>query len=301
MSEFDWIARYFAPLVRSEGAAGLMDDVAVFSPDGRIVTVDALVEGVHFLPEDPIDTVARKLVRVNVSDLIAKGALPHEAVLTLGWSRRRSEVELQRFAEAFGAELKAYDACLIGGDTVVSSGPLFFSLTMTGRPATQRAPVRRSGARPGDLIYVTGQIGGGGIGLEDAKAGRQTRAADHYRVPEIPPRVIAEQIGQFATASMDVSDGLLADAQKLLAASGCGAEILLDAVPYFSPTTALESALKQATSGDDYQCLFTAPADYTPQLSHVTGIGKVTDTSEICLVWQGNSIKMPKQAGFQHV
>ncbi|MEO1406205.1 MAG: thiamine-phosphate kinase, partial [Pseudomonadota bacterium] len=231
MSEFDWIAKYFAPLAKGAGAVGLTDDVAQLVPENRIITTDALIETVHFLSTDPIDTVARKLVRVNVSDVLAKGAKPAEALLTICWPKTRTEDQLRRFAEAFGDELAKWDIDLAGGDTVTSPSTLFLSLTLTGALPEGAGPIRRSGAKPGDTVWITGEIGWGGVGLADAKANKSSEAAGRYRVPEIPSITLADTILTHANASMDVSDGLVADLTKLLTASGCGAEIALDTVP----------------------------------------------------------------------
>lgn len=304
MSEFDWIAKYFAPLAIGAGAAGLNDDVAVLGADARIVTVDALVEGVHFLSDDPIESVASKLVRVNVSDLIAKGALPREALLTLGWPGGRDEEELERFARALGEELHDWQALLIGGDTVRSPGGLFVSLTLTGVPAGPRAPVRRSGADIGDEIWVSGQIGAGVLGLKAARAGDENEACRRYRCPAIPPLALAEVIAREATASMDVSDGLIGDLQKLLLASGCGGRLSLENVPYFEEPADSEAALIQATGGDDYQCLFTLPAGRSDQLDvsgvKLTRIGQVEAGRGLRLSWHETALDMPKRTGFQH-
>ncbi|MCA8905409.1 MAG: thiamine-phosphate kinase, partial [Hyphomonas sp.] len=134
MAERVWIAKYFAPAAVSPGAAGLLDDVAELATgsDARIVTTDALIEAVHFLRSDPPETVARKLVRVNVSDILAKGARPSEALLTLAWPQGRDEAELARFAEALTDELEHWNIQLLGGDTTSSPGGLFLSLTLTG-------------------------------------------------------------------------------------------------------------------------------------------------------------------------
>lgn len=309
MSEFDWIARYFAPLATRAGAAGLRDDAAELSGAASIMTVDAMVEGVHFLSTDPIDTVARKLVRVNVSDLIAKGALPDEAVLTLGWPAARDEAELAAFADALGEELSLWGASLIGGDTVLSPAGLFLSLTVTGRAAGARAPIRRSGAKPGDKICVTGQIGAGFVGLAAAKALKSAEetlktaeAVHRYRVPQIPGLDIASLIASYANASMDVSDGLLADLTKLLAASECGGRLDLDRVPLFHPCDILDDVLAQVTGGDDYQCLFTVPEAALNELAGapMTIIGEITSATGLQLVWQGGRVEMPERAGFQH-
>ncbi|HAW54704.1 MAG TPA: thiamine-phosphate kinase, partial [Hyphomonas sp.] len=172
MAEKDWIAKYFAPLARAGGAAGLRDDLAQLadSKSPTVITVDALVEGVHFLASDPVASVDQKLVRVNVSDVYAAGALPSEALLTLGWPKERPESDLAEFASALGAELDAFDIHLIGGDTVRSPGGLFLSLTMTGT-CLGETPVRRMGAGPDEDIWVTGRVGAAYLGFDAIQKG----------------------------------------------------------------------------------------------------------------------------------
>lgn len=304
MSEFDWIARYFAPLVTTERAAGLLDDVAELSSHARIITTDALVEGVHFLPSDPIETVARKLVRVNISDILAKGGVPGEALLTLGWPKGRAEADLAGFAKALGEELDHWGASLIGGDTVTAPGGLFLSLTLTGHIATGEHIIRRSGAKAGDGIWITGKIGAGGLGLADAVAGRDTAARTHYRVPDIPPLALSRLLQAHATSSMDVSDGLIADLGKICRASDVGARVELEAVPLFSDGAALKATLDACTAGDDYQCLFTAPQAAQVYLEQdaigCSRIGLVTADTELQLRWQGGIVALPENTGFDH-
>ena len=310
MSEFDWIARYFAPLAKSEGASGLIDDVATLSGRASIVTTDAIVEGIHFLPSDPIETIARKLVRVNVSDLIAKGARPDEALLTLGWPVGRCEDELARFANAFGDELAYWGATLIGGDTVTAPNGLFLSLTLTGIPASARAPIRRSGAQVGDLIWVTGEIGAAHKGLRDASSGSDSEAVQKYRVPDVPPLEIADLIANHATASMDVSDGLIGDLQKLIIASGRGAHLDLDRVETYCADEfpgieeKLADVLACCTGGDDYQCLFTAPEAQSHKILEapwkMSNIGRINSALNLTLSWHGRPVPLPKRAGFTH-
>ena len=230
MDEFDLIRKYFAPLATSPGADGLRDDVAeIGTLDGGarlIATKDAIVEGVHFLSDDPIDTVARKLVRVNVSDIIAKGARPDGALLALVWPKGRSVEEIGGFAQALGEDLARWGAQLVGGDTTSTDGPLTLSLTLFGRCGA-RGPVRRSGARAGDDLWVTGVIGDGWLGLQAAKGalaklGAEERAflVARYRVPEPPPLAVADLVAEFASSSIDISDGLVADAGHIAEASG---------------------------------------------------------------------------------
>lgn len=306
MKEFDAIARYFRPLARSDGAFGLGDDVArlTTSGPGAIVTVDCLVEGVHFLPGDPIDTVARKLVRVNVSDIHAKGALPKEALLVLGWPSGRDEGDLQPFAAALGSDLDAWGATLIGGDTVTSPGPFFLSLTLTGE-SLGAGPMQRSGARPGDELWVTGEIGAGWCGLRDVRVGRESGFAEHYRVPKLPGAGGAQLVAAFGSASMDVSDGLLGDAAKLAMESGVRVEIDRDAVPLASPA---DGVMEQLTGGDDYQILFTAPASVHDDLAaaarefgvKLSRIGVISAGTGLGLVSMGHPVKLPENLGFAH-
>jgi thiamine-monophosphate kinase len=307
MAEKDWIAKYFAPLARNAGAAQLRDDVATLASDPKlIVTTDALVEGVHFLPSDPIDTVARKLVRVNVSDVLAKGALPQEALLTLGWPKTRSESELERFAITLGEELSVYGASLIGGDTVSSPSGVFVSLTLTGR-CLGAGPVRRSTAQAGDDLWVTGTIGLAALGLAAARRGDDDMAL-YYRVPQISPLMLAEPVARYAHAAMDVSDGLLGDAQTLAAASGLSVHIALEAVPFPVGPRSLEERLRLATFGDDYQILLASAPDDRAIWTEINGrhrwpvtrIGHFARGEGLMVTENGTSVNLPETLGFQH-
>lgn len=309
MSEFEWIRKYFAPLATSEGAAGLEDDVAALSElDGPLaITIDTLVEGVHFLSSDPIDTVARKLVRVNVSDLLAKGARPSEALLSIAWPRGRAETDMAQFAAALGDELSIQGATLVGGDTVATDGPLVLTLTFTGVCAGD-GPVRRSDAGPGDEVWVSGLIGAGGLGLAAAKSGHADQWLDHYRVPEIPPLAAADMVAEFASASMDVSDGLLADAARLAAASGLQLHIDFDRVPFAEHGGDLQQAVTMASAGDDYQILFTADPAIRPELTafaadeglELTLIGTVSEGAGLSVTYQSGLVNLPETLGFEH-
>lgn len=294
MSEKRWIKDYLAPLVTAPGADGLRDDVARLS-SASIVTTDTLIDGVHFLADDPIETVAWKLVRVNVSDIVAKGGAPKEALTNIAWPRGRTEADFAAFAKGLGEALRDRAIELIGGDTVFHNGPLSISLTLTGN--TYGAPVRRSGAEPGDTIYVTGEIGWGYQGLLDRKAGRDTAAARRYQIPDVPGDDSARLIAEHASASMDISDGLLIDLKALCEASGVGAEIALDAIPLCAPTDNIEKILAQLTGGDDYQCLFTAKAE---RLEGATAIGSVTQALGLKLSFNGEGVAMPAKLGFDH-
>jgi thiamine-monophosphate kinase len=268
--EDELIARYFRPLATDPGALGLIDDAAIIkgSSDDLVVTTDAVVEGVHFLPSDPPQTIARKALRVNLSDLAAKGAAPAGFVLTLAL-RTADENWLKEFANALGEDAKLFACPLLGGDTVSTPGPLSISVTAFGHVPAGRM-VRRSGAKAGDVVLVTGTIGDATLGLALVKHGSETGspAAQNaliarYRVPE--PRVrIAAAVREHAHAAMDVSDGLAGDLAKLCKASGVTAEIKLEQVP-LSPAARVGLAKKLATiealisGGDDYEVLCTVP------------------------------------------
>ena len=215
----------------------MIDDAAILkgSSDDLVVTTDAIVEGVHFLPDDPPDTIARKALRVNLSDLAAKGAVPAGFVLTLAL-REANDSWLAPFAQGLGEDARHFACPLLGGDTVSTPGPLMISVTAFGRVPAGRM-VRRSGAVAGEVVVVTGTIGDATLGLALLKHGSPTGSpaaqkalVTRYRVPQ--PRVgIAAVVRDHASAAMDVSDGLAGDLAKLCKASGVSAEIKLEQVP----------------------------------------------------------------------
>jgi|CXWL01.1.fsa_nt_gi thiamine-monophosphate kinase len=274
--EFDIIRSLFAPLATGAGARGLIDDVAILSPRGDIVvTTDAIIEGVHFLPADPIETVAKKALRVNLSDLAAKGAKPVGILLTLLWPHSRPAARIADFARGLGEDLKLYDVALLGGDTCATPGPLTVSITAFGEPYGARTP-SRADASIGEQVWVSGYIGEAFLGLmqltaepdilgaapEDRVDHPAARARLHYRVPQ-PPVAFARAIAEFASASIDVSDGLIADAGKLAAASGVAIRIDADAVPLlggedYVARHGAAGLMRLLCGGDDYQALFTA-------------------------------------------
>ena len=275
--EFDIIGKYFAPLA-GEGARGLIDDVATLGH--YVLTTDAIVEGVHFLPDDPIDTIAKKALRVNLSDLAAKGAKPVGALLSLVWPDARPAAQIADFARGLGEDLQHYGLTLLGGDTSATPGPLTISITAIGEALGARTP-SRADARLGEQVWVTGRIGDAYLGLRsltDAPAVLGASAADQfdahaahvrarYRLPE-PPVAFAPEIARFASASMDISDGLSADAAKLAAASGVGLRLYAEAIPLSSAGHAFvahggpRALAELCAGGDDYQALFTAAPEH---------------------------------------
>ncbi len=276
------IARYFKPLATDPGAFGLVDDAAILKARGEdiVVTTDAVVEGVHFLPDDPPDTVARKALRVNLSDLAAKGATPAGFVLTVALPRA-DESWLEAFARGLGDDANAFGCPLLGGDTVWTPGPLMLSITAFGRvPAGEMVP--RSGAKPGDRVMVTGTIGDAMLGLDILKGGAIAAAlADdqasreflvgRYRVPQ-PRNALAIALRDHASAAMDVSDGLAGDLTKLCAASGVSAVIDAPRIPTSDAAARLlargvTGIEKLVSGGDDYEILCAVPDAHCERLA----------------------------------
>lgn len=268
------IARYFRPIATDPGAFNLGDDAAVLQAHGDdiVVTADAIVESVHFLTDDPPDTIARKALRVNLSDLAAKGATPAGFVLTLAL-RGADDAWLTPFARGLGEDASYFGCPLLGGDTVSTSGPLMISITAFGR-VPQGKMVRRSGAQPGDRVVVTGTIGDAALGLDILKGGAAAAglAGDaaakallvgRYRVPQ-PRNAVATAVRDHGHAAMDVSDGLAGDLAKLCAASGVSAAIDLQSIPLSASAAALvaQGAVgieALISGGDDYEILCTIP------------------------------------------
>jgi len=230
--EFDRIARHFRPLA-GPGSLGLTDDAAVFTPPpGRelVVTADAMVESVHFLPGTAPGLVARKLLRVNLSDLAAMGAMPLGYLVTLSVPRSFGDDWFAGFAAGLAQDQAAFGTALLGGDTTQTPGPLCVSLTAIGHVAPGQA-IRRSGAQAGDEVWVTGTIGDGVLGLEAARgnlADPDGYLAGRYNLPT--PRLGLALHG-WARACMDVSDGLFQDLGHICRASGVGAVVEADLVP----------------------------------------------------------------------
>ena len=308
------IARYFRPLATDPGAFSLDDDAAALKPDGSdiVVTTDAIVEGVHFLPDDPPDTVARKALRVNLSDLAAKGAIPAGFVLTLAL-RQAEEAWLKPFAGALGEDAAQFDCPLLGGDTVSTPGPLMVSVTAFGRVPSGKM-VHRSGATAGDRVMVTGTIGDAALGLAMLRGGKvhaavsdkATRAAliGRYRVPE--PRVaMANVVRNYAHASMDVSDGLAGDLAKLCNASGLSAVIEMERVPLSGPASDLVSRgvvgrEMLVAGGDDYEILCTVPEGRVEAFRLAAQASRVAVT-EIGTIVQGSSAPTFKDASGREI
>jgi thiamine-monophosphate kinase len=288
------IARYFRPIATDPAAFDLGDDAAIMTASGDdiVVTTDAIVEGVHFLFDDPPDTVARKALRVNLSDLAAKGATPVGFVLTLAL-RAADDAWLAPFACGLGEDAATFGCALLGGDTVSTPGPLMISITAFGRVAAG-SMVHRRGAKPGDRVVVTGTIGDAALGLDILRGGAvasdladdaaaQRALVDRYRIPQ-PRMALAKTVRDYASAAMDVSDGLAGDLAKLCEASGVCAVIDAPSIPLSaSAVKLLERRIVGieaiVAGGDDYEILCTIPEHRFEAFAREARLGAVAVTS----------------------
>ena len=310
--EFNEIERLFRPLTRgAPGAFDLLDDAAVVpSRPGYdlVVTKDAVVEGVHFLRNEAPDLVARKLLRVNLSDLAAKAAEPFACFLAVAWPSNYDLRQRERFAMGLAADLESYDVHLMGGDTVVTEGPFTASLTAMGWAPHGRM-VRRAGARPGDKLMVSGTIGDGALGLAAAQGAIPDSdgfLAFRYRLPQ--PRLdLRSALRAWATAAADVSDGLVADAGHLARASGVGLIVDLDQLPLSgAAATWLEqqadpqdALIRLGTGGDDYEVVCTIRPDQ-PKPPGFAVIGEVIAGEGVEVRAAGRLVDVG-QGGWRHL
>ena len=307
MQEFDLIARYFAPLATAPEAFGLKDDAAIICARpgfDLVVTTDQVSAGTDFFVEDPARTVAQKALRVNLSDLAAKGARPEFYLLNLALPWAVRDEWLAEFARGLSEDQRQFGISLLGGDTSATQGPLSISVTAMGFVPAGRM-VKRRGAKVGDAVYVTGTIGdsGGGLallkgemdGLDEAD---RAYLVNCYRVPQ-PPVTFGENLYRIAHASVDVSDGLIADLGHLAWASGVGIVVEGEHVPFSPALKALWGAgtlARAVATGDDYQIAFTAP----PGLSGpFTRIGDVRAGAGVSLTANGEEVVVP-QPGYRH-
>ena len=324
LGEFERIARFFTPLVEGQSdALGLTDDAALVTPPAgkrMAVTADALVAGVHFLPDDPADRVARKALRVNISDLAAMGAEPYGYTITLALPRDMADAEawIERFARGQAEDHAEYGIRLLGGDSVSTPGPLSISITAFGWVPSDQA-LTRGGARPGDDIYVSGTIGDSFLGLavlqgDDLDLAESERAflTDRYHLPQPRPRLGLALLDVTGTA-LDVSDGLLQDLGHICEVSRVGAEVELSLVPLSGPGQRLVAAGRVpagdlVTGGDDYELLFTAPESARSAVFEhagktgipVTRIGKIRAGDGVDLLDQSGKIMALGRRGYTH-
>ncbi|HWA89646.1 MAG TPA: thiamine-phosphate kinase [Rhizomicrobium sp.] len=315
-SEFDLIAKYFAPLAGA-GAFELQDDAATIAArpgTDLVVTTDTLIAGVDFFEGDPPESIARKALRVNLSDLAAKGAEPWGYLLSLSLPGL-DEAWLDAFARGLQDDQERFEIVLLGGDTGATPGPLSVAITAFGH-VPEGQMIRRGSAWAGNLVFVTGTIGdsGGGLALLKGDGGALDAAhrnvlIDRYRLPD-PPVALGPSLRRFASAAIDVSDGLLADLGHVAEASGMRIIVEGPSVPRSPALEALWGGdiVRAATAGDDYQIAFTAPARHEAAIleagrdagTRITRIGRVEAGAGIVLLdAQGHEVEVARK-GFTH-
>ncbi|WP_426167316.1 thiamine-phosphate kinase [Sandarakinorhabdus sp. DWP1-3-1] len=302
MAERDFIRSRLAPLATSAAARGLADDAAVWAPPlGRelVFTHDVLACGVHYLPSDPPSDIAWKLLAVNLSDLAAMGATPAGVLMGLGLSPAEDDGWRDAFTAGLGRALDHFGVALWGGDTVTGLAAAVLGLTAVGHVAPGRT-LGRSGAQPGDDVWVSGTIGDAGLGLAIAQglAPMDKRLLARFRRPE-PRLALGHALIGVASACMDVSDGLLIDADRLARASGVAITIDLATLPVSTPAATDAERLARATAGDDYELLFTAaPGAAIPAGKiGVTRIGTVGNGAGLSLA---GGLVTPARLGWEH-
>ncbi len=340
MDEFDLIKKYFTPLASDKAALGLKDDAAIVKvPEGHelVVTKDAIVEGVHFIGDESPDLIARKLLRVNLSDLAAMGAKPYGYFLALMLPKTVNEDWIKAFASGLQGDQNEFGITLLGGDTVATGGALSMSITAMGFVPAGKA-LKRSGAKAGDDIYVTGTIGDAAIGLRivsggtlppsalcaasPAKSSYSTPPRPHanaeeylierYRLPQ--PRVKFGQLLQgIATSCIDISDGLMQDLGHIAECSNVGATIDWNKIPLSEAAKRILPEIPNhyeaiAAGGDDYELLFTTASSDAETLNKlaersnvkITFIGKIQMDGDVKLLHDsGKEINLGKK-GFKH-
>ena len=318
-SEFALIAQIFAPLAEAPGAFGLTDDAALLparAGHDLVVTTDALVEGVHFLGDDPPASIAKKALRANLSDLAAKGAEPAGYLLALSLPGRIDMPWLEAFARGLGEDQKRFTVPLLGGDTTATPGPLTLAVTALGHvPAG--AMIRRAGAKADDGVYVSGTIGdaGGGLALltgKGADVGGSNAGVliERYRLPS-PRLALGRALRGVASAALDVSDGLIADLSHIAEVSRVRIVVEAGRIPRSSALRALwgdspEAIVRAATAGDDYEIAFTASTEgKVVEAAKLGGvavarIGRVDEGSGVALLDSNGREIQVARAGFTH-
>ena len=325
--EFALIADVFAPLAARPEALGLLDDAGEFAAlpgHDVVVTTDTLVAGVHFFAADPPGQIARKALRVNLSDLAAMGAVPRFYLLTLALPEDRGDDWLKDFATGLANDQKEFSVHLLGGDTVTTPGPLSLTITALG-DVRVGAALRRSGAREGDSVYVSGTIGDAALGLATLRDGGSglddTRKIDdaaakalrrRYYLPE-PRTLLGPRLLGLASAAIDVSDGLAADLGHICTASGLGATVDPGGVPLSAPARSVLDAQPGLLElvlggGDDYELLFTADPENAGAVARagrdcgvdVTRIGAMTAGPGVTFLAADGSVMPLPRPGYVH-
>ena len=321
LGEFGRIARFFVPLALP-GGLKLRDDVALIA--GRrgeqyVLKTDAIVEGIHFFADDPPADIARKLLRVNLSDLAAKGAMPVGYLLTMVLPKSRDDRWLAAFSRGLAADQRKYQIGLFGGDSDATRGRTVLSVAAIGRVAPGRA-ILRSGAKPGDVVYASGTLGDAALGLAALKGHLQRLGASarrylvrRYRLPE--PRLgLGRRLAGIAHAAADISDGLVADLGHICSASNVGAIVETARLPLSPAARAVVARsprhIRAALNhGDDYELVFTAPPNAAARIAaaaraagvRVTAVGRVVAGRGVrVLDSEGHPLRLTR-TGYRHI
>jgi thiamine-monophosphate kinase len=319
-NEFDIISKYFSPLSKGfKGAFGLKDDAAVISPKkgyDLVITKDAIVENVHFFQDDKPYGIALKLLGVNLSDLAAMGAKPIGYLLAVILPRDIDDEWFEEFSSGLGDGMAKFGGALIGGDTTSHDGPLTLSLTAIGEVPHNKA-LKRSGAKEGDLIFVSGNVGDSYLGLQilkdniDAPEDAKKYLIERYDIPHPRTELGTKLIG-IATSCVDISDGLVADLGHICETSKVGAEVNFGDVPFSDFAESIiegrRDAINMLTGGDDYELLFTAPAtaeqtitDLSKELNiSIKKIGKMVVGERIKVLDKNGVEIVITHGGYQH-
>lgn len=325
-SEFDLISEYFSPLASGHpGSLGLRDDAAVLAPSGReqVITMDALVGGVHFFPDDPPRSVAIKVLGVNLSDLAAMGARPDAYTLAAALPADISRDWIAEFTGGLAWMQARHGVQLIGGDTVATPGLLSFAITAFGSVEPGRA-LRRGNAKAGDVLFVSGALGDAALGLgllsgelsADISPDARRHLIRRYHEPEPRTKLGPGLIG-LANSAIDISDGLIADVGHLAAQSGQRFSVDISRVPLSAAARELVDADPELTAricggGDDYELAFTAPAAKVAEVENLTEqygiplsrIGSVRAPADegagVDLIGENGSVVNLAAGGFRH-
>lgn len=320
MQEFDIIAKYFQPLTNGcHESLSLKDDAAIIPCDtsNLVITQDTIIESVHFLPQDTASDVAKKLLRVNLSDLAAMGATPLYYMLAMSLPKSIDEKWIEHFSASMQDDIKLFGGSLIGGDTTSHDGKITLTLTAIGKCPDNKA-LKRSTAKTGDLIFVTGTIGDSFLGLQILKQELPTLSenekflSNRYKIPQ--PRLdISQSIIDIATSAADISDGLISDLEHICSASNVGATINIDAIPLSKAAKNIISKgafniSQLATGGDDYELIFTANTQNSCRLKQIsqdlnikiTEIGKITNESGVTTLNNQDSPINTGVSGYNH-
>jgi len=291
LSEKDFINKFIKPLGKNnKNSFGFNDDVAVVN--NYAYSTDTIVEGIHFFKDDNPKFIAKKLIRVNVSDLIAKGVKPKYCLLNFSSGKSINTKWIKDFTNSFGKDLEKYNLSLIGGDTVVTKSKIVLSITIFGKINSKKIKLR-SAAKSSDLIYVSGTIGDSAVGLKilnkkiefDKKSEKILISRFHVPQPEVN---LVQLINKKANASTDISDGLINDLNNICEFSKLGAEIEFSLIPKSKEVKKFLKNFKNyekliLNGGDDYQILFTGPDGLDSQ-ANVTKIGRMTKNKGIKII-----------------